>query len=666
MKHTILLAFAMLLLCYAHAQKKWTGLGNDGLWNNSNNWTDNEIPLETDSLVLDNSYAAGTYTVSLPSSSVLIKYLVIKPQQGNEISLILPSTNILDTAFRITGKGYSMVLNEGAVFKNSSDAPKGYGLYLGDSLKICNGGKYIHNTKRSNANIVKFLSVAPGTEQGTFEFDVPGTTGYTPSLTGRTFGTLIFSATSAGKRTYSCTGSNVVTIRNELKLTGDVTLSLGFSADILVKGNLVQQGGVLNLDNVSKSANANTMRIGGNIEQAPNATITHTGIGNPSIELNSAIPQTINMKGTITTDIEFIINNSKGVSLVAPLMLPYKLNLQNGCITTTNENLLTLQSRGWVQVSDLLKNYINGPLRKEGLNNETFLFPVGHNEAHGVKLVNVSGNYTVEYKDDNIQGNKSNELAFITPKGYFNIVSDNAVAAGVSVAYKNNDGSATENVFIAQYESDVWTKHTSVYNNEFISSDNLSLVKGDNYFTLAHSAAFNILPFHYNCVKLQRINDQLSLKWSVSNDPVERFVVERSLDGENFVARQVLACAKGITDYLFTDEATNGTAYYRIKAIEANGKCYVSKVVYCDKANEIDVTVLNTLKKVSVVVHCTHPSTIQLNIFSMNGSFVKHIAYNLKSGKNIIPFETNELQDGINILQIKGNDFGLYTTKFLK
>jgi len=37
-----------------------------------------------------------------------------------------------------------------------------------------------------------------GTEKGIFEFDVPGTAGYTVSLTGNTFGSLSFRAAAAG------------------------------------------------------------------------------------------------------------------------------------------------------------------------------------------------------------------------------------------------------------------------------------------------------------------------------------------------------------------------------------------------------------------------------------------------------------------------------------
>jgi hypothetical protein len=136
-----------------------------------------------------------------------------------------------------------MVIDSGGVFINASGSGSGNPFQLTGKLKINNGGKYIHRTPRGNAELIDKLNNETGTENGIFEFDVPGTTGYTVSLTGNTFGSVSFKATAAGgAKSYSGSGTSNLLIRGNLVVDSGVLLSSTLTSDIILNGSLVVNG----------------------------------------------------------------------------------------------------------------------------------------------------------------------------------------------------------------------------------------------------------------------------------------------------------------------------------------------------------------------------------------------------------------------------------------
>src|SRR5688500_4178333 len=207
------ITFYFLLCSSLQAQLKWDGEGNDGQWINPLNWNTNTLPATGDEVVLDNSMVSGNYLVKLPSGavSVIIKKLIIDPSETDSISLLLSKENIGVPGLQIIGPGYGLTLNDRSVFINASGATSGLPVVISDSIRINNGGKYIHRTARSHAANISVLASVPGTESGIFEFDIPDASG-TISLSDRVFGTLVLSAATAN-RTVSYTAAGTRAIR---------------------------------------------------------------------------------------------------------------------------------------------------------------------------------------------------------------------------------------------------------------------------------------------------------------------------------------------------------------------------------------------------------------------------------------------------------------------
>ena len=262
MKRLILLWLAITLTIFCFPQKKWDGGGNNNQWNNDQNWFPDGIPAVSDEVILDNSLFPGSYLVELPSGNSLveIRSLFITPDIST-ITLLLPLTNTATTALMVTGSADAIIIGKNGILRNASGAGSGTPILPTGLMKILNGGKYIHQTPRGNAALIDKLSISPGTEQGIFEFDVPGLSGYTVSLTSNTFGTLRFRAESAGGiKSYSGSGTGNLNIRGDLIIDAGVQLSSTLTADILLAGNL-QINGRFNLIPVTAGSTGRSIRF---------------------------------------------------------------------------------------------------------------------------------------------------------------------------------------------------------------------------------------------------------------------------------------------------------------------------------------------------------------------------------------------------------------------
>jgi hypothetical protein len=247
------LAALSLLPTLCLAQKKWDGGAGDGQWSSAANWYPDGLPSATEDVWLDNSLLPTAYTVTLPSGNggITIPSLQILPGAGMQITLSVPSVNTASPALNLTGTGECLVLGDGAVFRNASGATAGESLALQGAMAIRNGGRYVHQTARANATIINHLSPSPGTEKGIFEFDVPGTSGYTVSLTGNTFGSLVFSAVAAGgSKSYSGSGTSMLQVGGDLVVNVGAQLTSTLTADIRV-GATLRIDGTLNLQPVT-------------------------------------------------------------------------------------------------------------------------------------------------------------------------------------------------------------------------------------------------------------------------------------------------------------------------------------------------------------------------------------------------------------------------------
>lgn len=108
------------------------------------------------------------------------------------------------------------------------------------------------------------------------------------------------------------------------------------------------------------------------------------------------------------------------------------------------------------------------------------------------------------------------------------------------------------------------------------------------------------LPVRFVEVRLTVTTSQNIVSWTVADElNVKEYVVERSVDGVNFVAAGTVAYRDNggaQQTYTFNDASvlgSNGTVYYRIRQVDIDGRFMISKVVfYKSGQNKTGLTVL--------------------------------------------------------------------------
>lgn len=607
MKKGILNLLLLLSITFCRAAiLKWDGEAGDGQWSTALNWEEDRLPAPEDEVILDNAYISGDYTVFFPggNNAVSLLSLLISPGSIQIITCILPSTNTASPALTLTGPGDVFTLNKGAVFRNASGAASGtpVTVTLSGFFRINNGGHYIHQTARGHTDyLVSRLSDAAGTEEGVFEFDVPGTASYTVSVSNRIFGKLVFSASgSASPRTYTGAGVNPVTVRGGMEVHSNTVFSYGANTDTFhIKGDcLVQQGGVFNISNGSNNA---IIAIKGNLNNRGLITETGTSTG-AGIILNGTALQSISSAGSIAQQVKLAVDNPAGITLLTPLLISHKLELIQGKVYTSSGNLLSLAA-GAVCSGGSPVSFIEGPMKKAG--NTGFDFPVGIGGIYAPIGITDGGSETdeflAEYKRANPQSTPGLGNSYQSPIHHISYVEywNLSRVAGSSprkVKLAVSPYSFAYNLpalVVARANNGQWvseggnTYATGTPAPPYITGTFISDADIEEFgaFTLGSTVdqTQNPLPVQIESFTVDLNNGQSFLYWRTGICPATeiQFEVQRASRDQQFrrlinIYGNDTACA-----YQFKDNnPEKGENYYRLKLTEGDGETSFSKTIF--------------------------------------------------------------------------------------
>lgn len=275
-----LLMLCLLELNTAMTQKLWDGEGGDGLWQTEKNWHPDGLPDSTEEVILNNHFVKTPYWVTLPSGSVqtTIQSIAISPDPGNTILLEIPAANTFSPGLAARSAGNSITLQHGAMLVNKSGATAGNPILINGLMRIEDGARYLHQTIRGNAHVVARLASGLGTERGCVEFDVPGNNSYTLSVSGRTFGRLVLTSKTAGKKNYTGSGNNPLVIGDGLIIDDSSRFQSSLNGDILLRGKTIVAGALLlypsSMDSTKGrqlivEGDSSTLTVGGKLEMGP-------------------------------------------------------------------------------------------------------------------------------------------------------------------------------------------------------------------------------------------------------------------------------------------------------------------------------------------------------------------------------------------------------------
>ena len=656
-----------------YAQRKWVG-GQGTSWDNPLNWEPAGLPVITDDILLDNSRQAGDYIVTLPLTAVTVTSIAISPAATSIIKLVLPVGNMASPALTFTAAGDALLLNKGAVFQNASGLSSGQSLRIAGKVRISNGGTYVHNTRSAHANdVVARLSTEEGTEEGVFEFDIPAASS-TISLSNRVFGKLRLSAISYNAAVaYSGGGSNPVTIRSDLEIGERVSFSIGFANTFSIKRHLVQAGGLFNISNDN---NASTVMIGGDILQTGGA-ITETGTAEPIIWLNGSGKQRLHFAGGINNQVTFRCDNPHGAELSTPLILPFSLQLRKGILQTSSSSLLTLLAACRLEADSTSGSFVNGPLKREGLNrSQHVLFPVGDgNKIRWLALKDATGNFTVTYKQENpnnISGIMAEGIDHISSLESWTITGDGEhTEAMVELSFDNmHSGGVTDmqTLRVAQLQTDSrWGNRGNTATTGSagaagsVTSERVTAFNGrESLFTLASSVSnHNTLPGNEIFFTGRQEGRGVRLEAKVVSDlPVTGLIIEAAIDSMRFV--EVGSMLVAVSGKLFSllYHPRRGENYFRVRLTLKDERSLTSRVIYLngneDGSLRGNVSIDN--QQLLLRWQADHNDELNIYVYDMAGRVLMKKKERVSKGQNRILFPRLAGTKGIYLISVISRD----------
>ena len=176
----------------------------------------------------------------------------------------------------------------------------------------------------------------------------------------------------------------------------------------------------------------------------------------------------------------------------------------------------------------------------------------------------------------------------------------------------------------------------------------------DVFFKGLSSATIPLSIIAFNAEKINEKTNRLA--WTTANEiNVERFDIERSLDGQNFTkigTAKAVGNSKNQEKYTFLDEnAYEGVNYYRLKTLDFDGTFAFSKVMVVDNRASKNLVISTFPNPVVNELTLEHPNLsgeIVFTISDIQGKKWSHKT-SLNTGKTTI--DTHVLPSGLYFIE---------------
>lgn len=167
--------------------------------------------------------------------------------------------------------------------------------------------------------------------------------------------------------------------------------------------------------------------------------------------------------------------------------------------------------------------------------------------------------------------------------------------------------------------------------------------------------------------KLAQPNKAL-LEW-VTNEEVNNkyFILERSEDAVNFEPRATIdgkGTSNQVNKYQYSDEinVSAKVVYYRLKAVDVDGKFSYSAIVPVRLSNSVSIEKVSVypnpfVNNVKLFVNSKEAGIANFRVFSLDGKTVSNSKIKMEAGDNIIVLqEMNKLQPGTYMIEVTTAD----------
>lgn len=334
--------------------------------------------------------------------------------------------------------------------------------------------------------------------------------------------------------------------------------------------------------------------------------------GSGATHLNGTSAQSVNGSeafkvNNLTTD------NSTGITLNNNLSVASVHTFTNGRIASSATPNYLVYENGSSYTGSSDAAHVSGWVKKIGSTN--FVFPVGNSSVlRTIAISTLSGASEFNANYGGLTTNTSNvqpNLVTVNAYEYWNV---NQVSGGTAVVDINWDYSKVTfpnyilaSIRAAKYTGGMWTNQGGTATGDVTTTGSISTGTAQNSFGPFVIGSLNFsLPLNFLGVTAQRQNSFSIVEWNTAEEyNVDHFEVERkdAYSNEFTVINQVPANNGFSNHYEIEDHLPlDGTAYYRIKSVDIDGKYQYSKVVAVSDKISGAMAVINNPARSSIFI----------------------------------------------------------------
>ncbi|HNS11879.1 MAG TPA: hypothetical protein PKM97_04640 [Bacteroidia bacterium] len=388
-----------------------------------------------------------------------------------------------------------------------------------------------------------------------------------------------------------------------------------------------------------------------------------------------------------------INNGGAGVKLNVPISVSVGMTLNNGIVSTTNTNILSIENGVSAVSGGSNLSYIDGPLRKVGT--QAFTFPTGKDGLYRPISMSAptgaTSSFTAEYfkKDPGLLYNVLSlvlSIKKISRCEYWSLQRTSGVSnVNVTLGWDASTcpiGTPSD-LKIAGWDPLflLWKDFGSTATSGNSASGTISsgnLVTSFGVFTFGSTNANVSLPVELTDFTAAIVGDKTLVSWQTASEiNNDYFTVERSADGQYFEAIGLVEGSGNTTNsnsYSFTDDSPlGGTSFYRLRQTDYDGKFEIFEPV------SVNFKGMNTEFRVESVGPNPFTDNIRIDYFSpdnseltlvvtgLDGSLAYTSRVSATGGSGSISTgQLPELSSGIYILKLLKGDVILDTRKMVR
>ena len=473
-----------------------------------------------------------------------------------------------------------------------------------------------------------------------------------PSLAGRTYGN--------------------VYIESNVNFAG-----IGSARDCTIQNELNVLSGFFSFKPNTLGSHTGNFKIYGNISASGTSYID---IGSPNMPGAVQLPGTNQVigsgggTGTITFQ-HFTVNNST-TTLQRDLTVTGTLNLTGGKIISSASALLVFSATGSIQscTHDYFNlpytnigcdnAYVEGPVKKLGLLNSDFNFPIGVNgKLRPAFLKTASGDFTVEfirgdpYLLSNVMGVGIHHISHIE---YWSVTGTGSASVELTYFDPNSGGVTDMNALrIVRYNGTEWesiTVNSSLGSPGANGSITSNSITAFGNFTLAGSSDYPNNPLPIKLIKWNALaqGQHILLQWQTEDESTYKsYTVEKSWDGIDFYPLGGPIEKQSVANQVYNIKdptSLAGTYYYRLKVTGVNNQFNYSNTVSIKIAGQEKLIVYPNPAHEKIFIKIPTTSSIsKIAVVHIGGSVIEWLT---PANQTTVSVNINHLSPGVYFLKI--------------